>query len=68
MGPLEASALMATSTRKEDLGYPLKSTENSTEIVIGKPLHWGFKRKRVAKHSDFGLIEGCMSEAVQGMR
>jgi len=45
----------------------LTFTENFTKIVIGEPLRWGFnfKRKRVAKYSDFGSIEGYISETVQ---
>jgi len=39
------------------LGHPLTSTENFTEIVPG-----------VAKYSDFGPIDGYISETVQERR
>jgi len=35
------------------LGHQLTSTENFTEIVPGKPLRRGFKRKRGSQNSDF---------------
>jgi len=42
------------------LGHPLTSTENFTDIVLGEPLR---RRTRgVAKHSDFGPIDGYISE------
>ena len=40
------------------LGHPLTSTENFTEIVPGEP-------RGVAKYSDFGPIDGYISETVQ---
>jgi len=50
------------------LGHPLTSTENFTEIVPGNPSAGGVKHKRVAKYSDFGPIDGCISETVQDRR
>jgi len=50
--------------------HPLTSTENFTEMVVGEPLlrRGGGKRKRLAKYSDFGPIEGYISETVQDRR
>jgi len=51
------------------LSHPLTSSENYTEIVPGEPLRrGGVKRKRVAKYSDFGAVEGYISKTVQDMR
>jgi len=51
------------------LGYPLTSSENFTEIVPGEPLRRGELNTRgVAKYSDFGLIDGYISETVQDRR
>jgi len=51
------------------LGHPLTSTENLTEIVPGEPLHLGELNTRgVAKYSDFGPIDGYISETVQDRR
>jgi len=49
------------------LGHPLTSTENFTEIVSGEPLYvsWELNTRRIAKYSDFGPIEGYISETVQ---
>ena len=44
------------------LGHPLTSTENFTEIDPGEPIRRG---RRVAKYSDFGPIDGYISETVQ---
>jgi len=50
-------------------GHPLTSTENFTEIVPGEPLHRGeLNTGGVAKYSDFGTIEGYISETVQDTR
>jgi len=46
------------------LGHPLTSTENFTEIVPGEPI----RRGRVAKYSDFGPVDGYISETVQDRR
>jgi len=48
------------------LGHPLTSTENLTDIVPGEPLCRGELNTRgVAKYSDFGPIDGYISETVQ---
>ena len=48
------------------LSHPLTSTQYFTEIVPGEPLLWGAKNVRgVAKYSDFGPVEGYISETVQ---
>jgi len=46
----------------------LTSTENFTEIVPGEPLRPGSSTRGVAKCSDFGPIEGYISEMVQDRR
>ena len=47
-------------------GHPLTSAENFTEIVPGKLIRFGGLNARgVAKCSDFGPIEGYISETVQ---
>ena len=46
-------------------GPPLTSMENFTEIVPGEPsVGWGggLSARGVAKYSDFGPIEGYISE------
>jgi len=51
------------------LGHPMTSTENFTEIVPGEPLRRGELNTRgVAKYSDFGPIDGYISETVQDRR
>ena len=50
------------------LCHPLTSTENFTEIVPGEPLRRGLKARDVAKYSDFGPIEGYISETMQERR
>jgi len=50
------------------LGYPLTFTEKFTEIVPGNPSAGVVKHKRVAKYSDFGPIDGYISETVQDRR
>jgi len=48
------------------LGHSLTSTENFTEIVPGESLRRGELNTRgVAKYSDFGPIDGYISETVQ---
>ena len=48
------------------IGHPLTSTENFTEIVQGEPLCRGELNTRgVAKYSDFGPMDGYISETVQ---
>jgi len=49
-------------------GHPLTYRKNFPEIVPGKCLRRGVKQKRVAKYSDFGHIEGYISETVQDRR
>ena len=49
-------------------GHPLTSIENFTEIVPREPLHRGLNTRRVAKYSDFGPIDGYISETVQDIR
>jgi len=47
----------------------MTSTENFTEIVPGEPLRWRELNTRgVAKYSDFGPIDGYISETVQDRR
>ena len=49
--------------------HPLTSTENFTEIVPGEPLRLGELNTRgVVKYSDFGPIDGYISETVQDRR
>ena len=51
------------------LGHPLTSNENFTEIVPGEPPSAGMLNTRVvAKYSDFGPIDGYISETVQDRR
>jgi len=54
------------------LCHPLTFTENFTAIVPGEPLRretiGSVKRKTGTKYSDFGPIEGYISETVQDMR
>ena len=51
------------------LGHPLTSAENFTEIVPGEPPPPGELNTRgVAKYSDFGPINGYISETVQDGR
>ena len=51
------------------LGHPLTSTaENFTEIVPGEPPAGELNRIGVAKYSDFGPIDGHISETVQDRR
>ena len=47
------------------LGHLLTSTENFTEIVSGEPSVGRLNARGVAKYSDFGPIEGYVSETVQ---
>jgi len=47
-----------------NLGHPLTSTENFTEIVLPGELN----TRGVAKYSDFGPIDGYISETVQDRR
>ena len=48
-------------------GHPLTCTENFMEIVPGEPLRRGgeLNPRGVAKYSDFGPIEGYVSETVE---
>jgi len=46
------------------LGHPLTSTENFTEIVLGKPPSAELNARGVAKYSDFGAVGGYISETV----
>jgi len=39
--------------------------QHFTEIVPGKPLRRGLNAEGVAKYSDFGHVEGYISETVQ---
>ena len=49
--------------------HPLTSTENFTEIVPGEPLRRGELNTRgVVKYSDFGPIDGYITETVQDRR
>ena len=49
--------------------HPLTSTENFTEIVPGEPLRRGELNTRgVVQYSDFGPIDGYISETVQDRR
>ena len=51
------------------LGHPLTSTKNFMEIVPGEPLRRGKLNTRgVVKYSDFGPIDGYISETVQDRR
>jgi len=51
------------------LGHPWTSTENFTDIVPGEPHPPGELNTRgVAKYSDFGHINGYISEMVQDRR
>ena len=52
------------------LGHPLTSTENFTEIVMtrGTPPPGELNTRWVAKYSDFGPIDGYISETVQYRR
>jgi len=54
------------------LGHPLISMANFTEIIPGEPLRPGGGRnlsvRAVAKYSDFGPIEGYISETAQDRR
>jgi len=43
----------------------MTSTENFTKIVPGNPSVGGLNARGVAKGSDFGPIEGYISETVQ---
>ena len=45
-----------------NIGHPLTSTENFTEIVLGNPSVRGLNARRVAKYSDFGPTEDDISE------
>ena len=49
-------------------GHPLTSTENFTDIVPGNPSAGRVKPKRGSQVSDFGPIDGCISETVQDRR
>jgi len=46
--------------------HPLTSTENFKEIVPGEPLRRGSYTRRVVKYSDFGPIDGYISETIGG--
>jgi len=51
------------------LGHSLTSSENFTEIVPGEPLRRGsYTQDGVAKYSNFGPIDGYISETVQDKR
>ena len=50
------------------LGYPLTSTENLWRSSQGKPYVGELKPTGVAKYSDFGPIEGYISETMQDKR
>ena len=50
------------------LGHPVTSTEIFMEIVPVEPLRRGSYTRGVVKHSDFGPIEGYISETVQDRR
>jgi len=45
----------------------LTSTENFTEIVPDEPIRWGLNATGVGKCSDFGPVEGYVSETVQDL-
>ena len=45
--------------------HPLTSVQNFKEIVPGEPLCQGLNAKSVARYSDFGHVEGYISETVQ---
>jgi len=48
--------------------WPLTSMENFTEIIPGNPLSGELNARGIAKYSDFGPIEGYISETVQDRR
>jgi len=50
------------------LGHPLTSAENFMEIVPGEPSAGELNTRGVAKYSDFGPIDGYISETVQDRR
>ena len=50
------------------LGHPLTSTENSRRSSQRNPSAGGVKHKRVVKYSDFGPIDGYISETLQDRR
>ena len=50
------------------LGHPSTSSENFTEIVPGNPSAGKLNTRGVAKYSDFGPIDGYISETVQDRR
>jgi len=50
------------------LGHPLTSTENFTEIVPGTPPPGKLNTRGVATYSDFGPIDGYISETAQDSR
>jgi len=52
------------------LGLPLTSMENSMEVVPKEPLHrgGGLNARRVGKYSDFGPVDGYISETVRDRR
>ena len=50
------------------LGHPLTFTENFTESPRGTPPPGELNVRGVAKYSDFGPIEGYISETVQDRR
>jgi len=50
------------------LGDALTFTKNFTEISQVTPPSGELNTRGVAKYSDFGHIEGCISETVQDMR
>jgi len=51
------------------LDHPLTCTENFTEIVPGEPLPpEELNTRGVAKYSDFGTIDGYISETMQDRR
>jgi len=45
--------------------HPLTSVQNFTEIIPEKPLRRRLNARGVAKYSDFGHVEGYISETVQ---
>ena len=45
----------------------MTSTENFTEIVPDEPIRWGLNATGVGKCSDFGPVEGYVSETVQDL-
>jgi len=48
--------------------WPLTFTENFTEIIPGEPSAGELNTRGVAKYSDFGPIDGYISETVQHRR